>query len=154
MKAHHPTREALIATTVRLLETYQPHEITLELVLRESGISHGSLYHHFGAFPNLIDNALVTRFSSYVDRSIEMLTSVATSAQSREELTEALKLVTRNTQGLEQRLIRAYRLEALAQGSIHPEFGILFGRGATAPHQCHSRFGSRRTGQGSLSART
>ncbi len=127
MKTHHPTRDALVATVVRLLESSQPQDITLDLVLKESGISHGSLYHHFGAFPNLIDHALVARFSGYVDRSIDLLTEAAMHAQTREQLLTSLKFVTANTQGPELSLIRAYRMEALAQGNLRPEFGALLG---------------------------
>lgn len=127
MKTHHPTRDALVNTVVRLLETHQPQELTLDLVLKESGISHGSLYHHFGAFPNLIDHAIVARFSSYVDRSIELLTEAAVHAQTRDALLASLKFVTERTQGPELRLVRAYRMEALAQGNLRPEFGALLG---------------------------
>ncbi|MEO0024097.1 MAG: hypothetical protein RL196_538 [Actinomycetota bacterium] len=127
MKTHHPTRDALVDTVVRLLETHQPQELTLDLVLKESGISHGSLYHHFGAFPNLIDHAIVARFSGYVDRSIELLTEAAVHAQTRDALLASLKFVTERTQGSELKVIRAYRMEALAQGNLRPEFGALLG---------------------------
>ena len=127
MKTRHPTRDALVATVVSLFETCQPQDITLELVLKESGISHGSLYHHFGTFPNLIDHALVARFSGYVDRSIELLTSALVSANTREQLVPILRAVTEQTQGSELKLIRAYRMECLSQGSLRPEFGALLG---------------------------
>ena len=127
MKSQHPTREVLVATAVDLLQAHAPQEITIEMVLRQSGISHGSLYHHFGTFPNLIDHALVARFSGYVDHSIELLTSALVHANSRAGLLATLEQITAATQGPEQRMVRAYRMEALSQGNQRPEFAELLG---------------------------
>ena len=43
----HPTKSLLISTTVKLLGTRLPGEIAVDEILDASGISKGSLYHHF-----------------------------------------------------------------------------------------------------------
>ncbi len=55
----HPTKEELIQTVVVLLEGTTLNQITSEQVLAISGISRGSLYHHFEDFSELLELAQV-----------------------------------------------------------------------------------------------
>jgi CDGSH-type Zn-finger protein len=67
----HPTKEELIKYCrwfCWILLTLD--EITSENVLDISGISRGSLYHHFEDFSELLELAQVRRFASYVNKSI------------------------------------------------------------------------------------
>ena len=50
----HPTKSKLVETATRLLKTHKPSEISVDLVLSESKISKGSLYHHFADLDELI----------------------------------------------------------------------------------------------------
>lgn len=52
----------LLDTTVELLETESLDAVTMAMVLERSGISHGSLYHHFEDFPDLVEQAVVRRY--------------------------------------------------------------------------------------------
>ena len=61
MDSLHPTKRALITTVLEQLKTLKPSEITSESVLDKSGISKGSLYHHFEDFDDLIETAQVIR---------------------------------------------------------------------------------------------
>ncbi|MFZ9750906.1 MAG: TetR/AcrR family transcriptional regulator, partial [Candidatus Nanopelagicales bacterium] len=63
----HPTRQKLIETTVSLLDTLRPAEITVEMILQQSGISKGSLYHHFEDVEELFEAAEISRFILSVD---------------------------------------------------------------------------------------
>ena len=56
----HPTKSKLVETATRLLKTHKPSEISVDLVLSESKISKGSLYHHFADLDELIETALLT----------------------------------------------------------------------------------------------
>jgi len=114
MNTLHPTKQALISTVVELLNTKGPEEINSDEVLEISGISKGSLYHHFQDFSELIEQALIVRFASFVDSSVEMLKKVITSSKSREELLVALKHVTRVTQAPEMRSNRIERISAIS----------------------------------------
>lgn len=82
----HPTKDELIETVVTLLDHVALDSITSEQVLEISGISRGSLYHHFQDFAELLELAQVRRYGHYVDESIERLTELFSSVNTREEL--------------------------------------------------------------------
>ena len=70
MKTHnpgHPTHQALVDTVVDLLKTKKLGEITSEDVLNHSGISKGSLYHHFEDFSDLLEEGEIKRFANTID---------------------------------------------------------------------------------------
>jgi AcrR family transcriptional regulator len=90
----HPTKSALINTTVELLSSKHPGEIAVDEILELSGISKGSLYHHFEDLAELLETAQVERYAIWVDRSIEAITGMIAKIKSREELLEGLKKVT------------------------------------------------------------
>ena len=110
MDSLHPTKRALIETVLAQLKTIKPTDLTSESVLEKSGISKGSLYHHFEDFDDLIETAQVIRYAAYVDQSINLLTKVLQTAKSRDEMVTELKKVTRFTQSpdlMPQRMDRA-----------------------------------------------
>ena len=55
----HPTKAVLVRTVVELLDTQMPSEIHADNVLEISGISKGSLYHHFEDLGELVETAQV-----------------------------------------------------------------------------------------------
>ncbi|HOB66099.1 TetR/AcrR family transcriptional regulator [Ottowia sp.] len=93
----HPTKECLLDTVMGLLDTQALESITVDLVLRQSGVSKGSLYHHFEDFPDLLEHALVQRFSLGVDKSVEMLSRVVRTSQTRDEAMAGLYKATSKT---------------------------------------------------------
>ena len=124
----HPTKKILLDTAIALLDEFPSDRVTSDLVLEKSGISKGSLYHHFPDFGSLIDDAEVVRFARYVDGSIEVLAAIIQEAQNAEQLVDALKAVTRSTQSsgrLEGRKARIYLLGLATQ---RPHLQELLGR--------------------------
>jgi AcrR family transcriptional regulator len=109
-----PTRELLLATTVELLDAFAPEEFTSEQVLAESGVSRGSLYHHFEDFSALIAAAQVARFADFVDHSIATLTSALTTATDLDAFLEGVQRVTEATQAPERSVQRMGRIGAIA----------------------------------------
>jgi AcrR family transcriptional regulator len=110
MDSLHPTKRALIQTVLDELKTKKALDLTSELILEKSGISKGSLYHHFEDFDDLIETAQVFRYAAYVDQSIHLLTKVFQISKSRDEMVAELKKVTRFTQSpdlMPQRMDRA-----------------------------------------------
>ena len=110
MDSLHPTKRALIQTVLDQLKTNKALDLTSELILEKSGISKGSLYHHFEDFDDLIETAQVFRYAAYVDQSIHLLTKVFQTAKNKEEMITELKKVTRFTQSpdlMPQRMDRA-----------------------------------------------
>jgi AcrR family transcriptional regulator len=110
MDSLHPTKRALVQTVLDELKTKKALDLTSELILEKSGISKGSLYHHFEDFDDLIETAQVYRYAAYVDQSIHLLTKVFQISKSRDEMVAELKKVTRFTQSpdlMPQRMDRA-----------------------------------------------
>jgi AcrR family transcriptional regulator len=110
MDSLHPTKRALVQTVLDQLKTKKPSDLTSELILETSGISKGSLYHHFEDFDDLIETAQVFRYAAYVDQSIHILTKVFQTAKNRDEMLVELKQLTKFTQSpnlMSQRMDRA-----------------------------------------------
>jgi len=120
MVSQHPTREALISTVLRLLETQTLDSLTSEQVLEVSKISRGSMYHHFEDFSELIEEAQVRRYAAYVDQSIVLMSSIAHEVTTREELIMQVRKVTLFTQSDGVRANRLARLGTLANAIRSP----------------------------------
>lgn len=118
----HPTRQKLIDTVIHLRLTEPYEDMSVERVLEISGISRGSLYHHFEDFYALIEAAELQRFTEYVDTSIEKISIVVETATSAQELAAGLKKITRATQKPEVAFLRADRIGAIARAINNPRF--------------------------------
>lgn len=118
----HPTKTRLIETTADLLENQFPQDIQVDEILEKSGISKGSLYHHFEDLGELLEAAQVSRYASWVDRSITLIVPVLSSAKTREDLIEGLKVLTKFTQSPEYRVNRFTRARTLANSEASVRF--------------------------------
>ena len=113
-----------------------PEQIGVEDVLTASGISSGSLYHHFGDLDSLIDTAMVVRFARGVDWSIEVLSEAMGQARDRKDLAARLHHVTLQTQSPDRYDVRAERVRAIARATTSSRF-----REALAPEQSRLTIG-------------
>ena len=86
MRDVHPTKQLLLDTAISLIDEFGAQGFTVDNLLDASGISKGSLYHHFEDFNDIIEQAQVARFSRFVDDDVKMLTGLLRSARSRDEL--------------------------------------------------------------------
>jgi len=116
----HPTKAVLVQTVVDLLDTHLPSAIQADQVLEISGISKGSLYHHFEDLGELIETAQVARYSKWISVSVEVMTQILPKVKNDVELRAALASVTRATQGHELAKFRLERARALsnAEGNL------------------------------------
>ena len=123
----HPTKDELIKTVVALLDHQTPEKITSEKVLEISGISRGSLYHHFQDFGELLELAQVRRYSAYVDKSIEIMSELFSSVKSRDELIAGLKKVSASVHAPELANSRIERLTAISKVMHNPRMAAALG---------------------------
>ena len=123
----HPTKDALVRTAATLMEHNTVESITSDQVLEVSGISRGSLYHHFEDFSEVIEAAQVFRFGQFVDRTCVVLANLLMAAKSREEMLVGLTEVTKNTQSEYMRTARMERIDAISKSNNHPRMQVALG---------------------------
>jgi AcrR family transcriptional regulator len=120
IQTFHPTKQRLVLTTASLLETMNPVEINSELVLEQSGVSKGSMYHHFADFGELMEISQIFMFSTFVDVTVFNLTEILKYSMNRDELLHQVKNVSYLTQSSELRQMRYIRIIAFAK-ALHSE---------------------------------
>ena len=121
-KQFHPTKSLLIETTVEILDSKFPQDIAVDEILDKSGVSKGSLYHHFEDLGELLEAAQVARYALWVDRSIGLIIPILSAAKTRDDIIEGLKTVTTFTQSREYQATRFYRARTLANSEISERF--------------------------------
>jgi len=121
---NHPTKELLIVTTSALLEE-GVDPIHVDDVLGRSGVSKGSLYHHFEDFQDLLNVALVRRFAARVDLDIAELTEGFRSAGSAREFRDALIAHSRTLDAPGRSAIRYERAAVLGLAAREPRLMAL-----------------------------
>lgn len=124
----HPTRERLIATMVTLLDGDDPEHITADQVLTISHISKGSLYHHFADFEELLEAALIRRFSQNVDMSIDALLNIVATSSNSAEFMANLSALTADQQNPNRSRFRLERARAagltFSSARFHEALGL------------------------------
>jgi AcrR family transcriptional regulator len=124
----HPTRTKLIQTTVTLLDEFRPAEITVDMILHESEISKGSLYHHFQDVEELFEAAEISRFIDSVDQAVSKLEKAISVATSPAELAETIRQSTRSTQRPELAPLRLERARTVGRTFGNERFKKALGR--------------------------
>lgn len=114
LRDFHPTKRLLVETVSKLLDTKSATQISAEEVLEISGISRGSMYHHFEDLNDLVETTQVYGYSKWVDASIKFMYDFVITARTKEELRESLRKLTEITQSDDRKPARAQRALALA----------------------------------------
>lgn len=110
-----------------MLGTKKPNEILADEVLETSGVSKGSMYHHFEDLQELVETAQIYRYSKWIDASIDFLTNYVAIARTKEELRKALYTLTEQTQSDLRKDARAERAQALAACFDNPRMAKQMG---------------------------
>jgi AcrR family transcriptional regulator len=124
----HRTKVTLIDTVMRLLENMPLDKITADLVLDESGISRGSLYHHFEDLADLHEHALARQFGAIVDASIEQLRAVVDTATTSDDVRRLMASLNDRIQSPERARVRGDRLLVVAEALRSERFRVTFGK--------------------------
>ena len=118
----HPTKVKLRTTALTLMKTMSVEAVTADQVLQHSGVSKGSLYHHYTDFPSLIEDCLAYEFSENIDLTIDELTLILTTSTSKDEVFATLEKITLATQAPERRDFRLRRARILSHTENNPRF--------------------------------
>lgn len=121
----HPTAQQLIDTVSMMLDGQNPNDILIDDVLEKSGVSRGSLYHHFGDYSSLIEQTLIRRFSVNVDIDIKALAAVVKNATSKEDYWARMYKLNAVTQIPARASFRAERARIISLASSNERFGQL-----------------------------
>ena len=111
----HATHRALIDCGVELAKEFGMYGYTVEQLLTKSGISKGSLYHHFEDFVDIVECVQVRIFTEYVEIDIAAIKRALDAATDRQKFFELISLITRTAvqpQRTESRLQRARIISA------------------------------------------
>ncbi|MEG0299679.1 MAG: TetR/AcrR family transcriptional regulator, partial [Aurantimicrobium sp.] len=111
-----------IETMAELLDGSDPEHITADQVLTASGVSKGSLYHHFEDFEDLLEAALIARFSVNVDATIDALAQILATVGSRDDLLKALRKLNIYNQDQARSSFRLERARAAGLTYSSPRF--------------------------------
>jgi len=93
----HATHRALIDSGVELAKEFGMYGFTVEQLLTKSGISKGSLYHHFEDFVDLVECVQVRIFTEYVELDISAIQRALDAATDRDKFVNLISLITRTS---------------------------------------------------------
>jgi AcrR family transcriptional regulator len=106
-----------------MLEQQHANDILVDNVLAASGISRGSLYHHFGDFSSLVEATLLRRFAENVESDVQAMESVTERASTKEEYWMHILKLSAETQIPERAQKRAERALIISMAAKDEKFG-------------------------------
>jgi AcrR family transcriptional regulator len=119
------TKDRLINTVSEMLDGSTPQHILVEEVLAASGVARGSLYHHFGDFPALIEATLVRRFIVGVDYSNAIITDITATSSTATEFFARMYEMSEDAQHPNRAHRRAERARELGMAHSNERFRAL-----------------------------
>lgn len=115
------TISAVIDATVEALENGNEADVRIDEILAKTGISKGSLYHHFGGREGLIAAARVVQFSRFVESDAEMIREVLTKTTTFDEFTAVVGQLVNLGNNVERQRARLSRFSAVSSSYGRPE---------------------------------
>lgn len=123
----HPTALKLLDVTVALLDEVPVDALTLAMVLERSDVSHGSLYHHYEDFPDLVEKAAVHRYTRGLRESLVAVAALLECADATEFRRRAVELI-RASHDRARRPNRLERVDVLGALRSRPRLAQAIGR--------------------------
>lgn len=123
----HPNAERLLASADQLLNDVPIEQLSLTMILQHSGVSNGSLYHHFEDFQDLVEHAVVRRFTKGLVESHEAIARLL-DITDETEFRERVKEIVFTFHDQNRRPFRMARLETLGALASRPRLAEMVGR--------------------------
>ena len=109
------TVAALLGAAVARLERAGEAAVRIDDILAETGVSRGSLYYHFGDRQGLVDAASLELYARRTRADVAVLTGLIERASTPDELLEAARALTAQTQSPARRGQRIERARLVGQ---------------------------------------
>ena len=115
------TVSVVIEATIRAIEAKGEAGVRIDDILRETEISKGSLYHHFGDREGLIAAARVTQFSRFVAEDAKNIRETLTKTTTLEDFIAATSALVQTGNSSDRERARHNRLSVIASSYGRPE---------------------------------
>jgi AcrR family transcriptional regulator len=115
------TVSTVIEATIRAIEAGGEASVRIDEILNETGISKGSLYHHFGGREGLIAAARVTQFSRFVDEDARQVREALTRTKTLQEFIMVTSTLVQIGSSVERERARLNRLSVISSSYGRPE---------------------------------
>lgn len=115
----HPNAGKLLDAAVDLLASTPIEHITLAEVLERSGVSNGTLYHHFEDLQDLVEKAALQRFQQGLDETLAALATLVSATDSL-SFRRRLEAMLVHLSAQDRRPLRLARLDTLGSLRNHP----------------------------------
>lgn len=115
------TVSVVIEATIKAIEASGEASVRIDDILNETGISKGSLYHHFGGREGLIAAARVVQFSRFVAEDAKNIRETLTKTTSLQEFIAATSALVELDESVERVSARHNRLSVIASSYGRPE---------------------------------
>jgi len=123
----HPTSRKLVDTGVRLAHEHGIHGFTVEMLLSESGISKGSLYHFFEDFTALQEAVQVRLYTDLVDASIATMEPLFLDSSDAKDFANGLERIIEAQHDPTRSGDRMTRVQMVGATHNRPRFAELLG---------------------------
>ena len=118
----HPTYARLIDSATELLSIYSLSQITTDMILEHSGVSRGSLYHHFEDLNDLLMRSLTASFSDIVEQNINTIETLIEKTQSPSDFIKGAQIFNKISQSPDRRGLRLDRLRMISLSMENEKF--------------------------------
>ncbi len=115
------TVSVVIEATIKAIEAHGEASVRIDDILQETGISKGSLYHHFGGREGLIAAARVMQFSRFVAEDAKNIRETLTKTTTLEEFVAATSALVQTGNSAERERARHNRLSVIASSHGRPD---------------------------------
>lgn len=126
--ARHPTAQALVEAAIAEIEEHGEGLVRIGDILERSGVSSGSLYHHFGGKEALLQEATVERYVRAISYGLGRVTESISKVQTKADVIAFLTDELQRLDAPELVEQRRQRISALGSAARQPEVLAEIGR--------------------------